>query len=123
MQRRRRDAEKTRRWTGLDTPDFVLGKRTQMRPDWSRHPTGIDALGGDAPFIMEPDCGGRLFGALWAQGMAVAHALRAGRRSVAYLLYPQQINPAASCGPGPAMLDAPQDPRYPRHLHQPSLIA
>jgi hypothetical protein len=36
-------------------PDFVLGKPLEMRPDWSRHPTGMDALGGDAPFIMEPD--------------------------------------------------------------------
>ena len=69
------------RWTGLDTPDFVPGKPPEMRPDWSRHPTGMDALGGDAPFIMEAGRQVPAVRALGAEGRAVAHALRAGGES------------------------------------------
>ena len=43
------------KWTGNDVPDFVETKRPDERPDWSKHPHGMDALGGDAPFIMEAD--------------------------------------------------------------------
>ena len=43
------------KWTGNDTPDFVPTKRPDMRPDWDKQPRGMDALGGDDPFIMEAD--------------------------------------------------------------------
>ena len=43
------------KWTGNDTPDFVPTKQPDMRPDWSQRPHGMDALGGDDPFIMEAD--------------------------------------------------------------------
>ena len=32
-----------------------------MRPDWSKQPHGMDALGGDDPFIMEADGKCQLF--------------------------------------------------------------
>jgi len=40
------------KWTGLDVPDFEEEKRPDYRPNWSRKPTGMEALGGDDPFIM-----------------------------------------------------------------------
>ena len=49
------------KWVGTDTPDFVPNKRPDMRPDWSKHPTGMDALGGNDPLIMEPDGKCQLF--------------------------------------------------------------
>ena len=49
------------KWTGTDVPDFVAGKRPDYRPDWSKHPHGMDALGGDDPFIMEADGKSQLF--------------------------------------------------------------
>ena len=49
------------KWTGTDTPDFVLAKPPTMRPDWTKHPTGMDALGGNDPFIMEADGKSMLF--------------------------------------------------------------
>ena len=42
-------------------PDFVATKRPGYRPDWSTHPHGMDALGGDDPFIMEADGKCQLF--------------------------------------------------------------
>ncbi len=43
------------KWTGHDVPDYPLDKRPDYRPDWSKHPRGMDAIGGDLPFIMEAD--------------------------------------------------------------------
>ena len=48
-------------WTGLDVPDFETTKRPDYRPDWSKHPHGMDALGGADPFIMEADGQCQLF--------------------------------------------------------------
>ena len=42
-------------WTGTDVPDFEPTKKPSYRPDWSQEPQGMDALGGDKPFIMEAD--------------------------------------------------------------------
>ena len=43
------------KWTGTDVPDFEPTKRPDYRPDFSKPQYGMDALGGDAPFIMEAD--------------------------------------------------------------------
>ncbi|MBE7211800.1 MAG: molybdopterin-dependent oxidoreductase, partial [Gluconacetobacter diazotrophicus] len=48
-------------WTGFDVPDFVASKPPSYRPDFSRHPQGMDALGGDDPFIMQADGKAMLF--------------------------------------------------------------
>jgi formate dehydrogenase major subunit len=103
-----------KKWTGTDTPDFTPTKPPDMRPDWSKHPTGMAALGGDDPFIMEP--GGKCL-------LYVPSGLKDGplpthyepvESPVANPLYRQQINPAAKLWPRPGNeLHEPQDPRYP----------
>jgi formate dehydrogenase major subunit len=50
--------EQARRWTGLDVPDFDPLKPPSYRPTPGAR--GIDALDGDAPFIMHPDGRGHL---------------------------------------------------------------
>ena len=47
--------EAAEKWTGTDVPDFEPTKKPSYRPDWSKEPQGMDALGGDKPFIMEAD--------------------------------------------------------------------
>ena len=49
------------KWTGFDVPDFVATKKPSYRPDFSQHPQGMDALGGDDPFIMQADGKAMLF--------------------------------------------------------------
>jgi formate dehydrogenase major subunit len=46
-------------WTGYDTPDFAKTKRPRAPGDSKK--TGLDALGGDQPFIMIPDGRGWLY--------------------------------------------------------------
>jgi formate dehydrogenase major subunit len=46
-------------WTGDDTPDFDARKPPTYRPDADGR--GMDALAGDAPFIMNPDGRGWLY--------------------------------------------------------------
>ena len=97
-----------------DTPDSVLGKPPGMRPDWSRHPTGMDALGGDAPFIMEPDGRCLLFVPSGLKDGPLPTHYEPVESPVANPLYQQQVNPAAKLWPRPGnVLHAPQDPRYP----------
>ncbi len=47
--------EAAEQWTGTDVPDFEPTKKPSYRPDWSTEPQGMDAIGGDKPFIMEAD--------------------------------------------------------------------
>jgi formate dehydrogenase major subunit len=48
-----------KKWTGLDVPDFVVPRPPDAPADWKKG--GMDALGGDSPFIMKPDGKGWLF--------------------------------------------------------------
>ena len=108
------DAEHER----LDRPRHAglrrRASRPSMRPDWSKHPTGMDALGGDAPFIMEPDGKCLLFVPSGLKDGPLPTHYEPVESPVANPLYPQQINPAAKLWPRPGNeLHAPQDPRYP----------
>ena len=47
--------EAEEKWAGTDVPDFEPTKRPDYRPDFSKPQHGMDALGGDKPFIMEAD--------------------------------------------------------------------
>jgi formate dehydrogenase major subunit len=47
------------RWVGYDVPDYTLTKAPTMRP--VRGGIGMDAIGGNEPFIMKPDGKGWLF--------------------------------------------------------------
>ena len=101
-------------WTGDDVPDFVATKRPDYRPDWSARPHGMDALGGDDPFIMEADGKCQLF---------VPTGLKDGPLPVHYepvespvknAMYPQQYNPAAKLWTREGNeVHAPEDPRFP----------
>ena len=102
------------KWTGLDTPDFVPTKPPTMRADWGKHPKGMDALGGDDPFIMEADGKCMLY---------VPSGLKDGPLPVHYEpvespvfnpLYSQQISPATKLWPRPGnTYHAAGDPNYP----------
>jgi formate dehydrogenase major subunit len=107
------DAEREK-WTGNDTPDFVLTKRPDMRPDWSKRPHGMDALGGNDPFIMEADGRCLLFVPSGLKDGPLPTHYEPVESPVENQLYPQQTNPAAKLWPRPGNeLHAPQDPRFP----------
>jgi formate dehydrogenase major subunit len=102
------------KWVGADTPDFVPTKAPTMRPDWSKHPKGMDALGGDDPFIMEADGKCQLFVPSGLKDGPLPTHYEPVESPVANSMYPQQINPAAKLWPRPGNeLHAPQDANYP----------
>jgi formate dehydrogenase major subunit len=107
--------EAGREWTGLDTPDFPKTKPPSFMPAIGA--SGIDALGGDAPFFMHADG----LGWLWVptglkDGPLPAH-YEPLESPVANAVYPQQTNPAAERRERPDNAWAtPQDPRYPHVL-------
>ena len=83
-------SEADSKWTGTDVPDLEETKRPDYRPDWSKCPHGMDALGGADPFIMEVDGQCMLFASsgladgplvslcamAWACPLPMIHALR-----------------------------------------------
>ena len=89
------------RWTGLDTPDFVPTKAPTMRADWSRQPTGMDALGGDDPFIMEADGKCMLFVPSGLKDGPLPTHYEPLETPVSNPLYKQQANPAIRLWPRP----------------------
>jgi formate dehydrogenase major subunit len=102
------------RWVGTDTPDFVPTKPPDMRPDWSKHPKGMDALGGNDPFIMEADGKCQLFVPSGLKDGPLPTHYEPVESPVANPMYSQQSNPAAKLWPRPGNeIHAPQDPRYP----------
>ncbi|MBV9251353.1 MAG: molybdopterin-dependent oxidoreductase, partial [Acetobacteraceae bacterium] len=106
------DAEQ--RWTGKDRPDFLPTKKPSMRPDWSKHPRGMEALGGNDPFIMEPDGKCLLFVPSGLKDGPLPTHYEPVESPVANPLYSQQHNPAAKMWPRPGNnFHEPQDPRYP----------
>ena len=103
-----------KKWAGTDTPDFVPTKPPDMRPDWSTQPEGMDALGGDDPFIMEADGKCQLFVPSGLKDGPLPTHYEPVESPVANPMYRQQINPAAKLWPRPGNeIHAPQDPRYP----------
>ena len=102
------------KWVGTDTPDFVPNKRPDMRPDWSKHPTGMDALGGNDPLIMEPDGKCQLFVPSGLKDGPLPTYYEPVESPVPNPLYSQQNNPAAKLWARPGNeLHEPEDPRYP----------
>ena len=103
------------KWTGTDVPDFEETKRPDYRPDWSKRPHGMDALGGADPFIMEVDGQCMLFAPSGlADGPLPTH-YEPVESPVRNPLYPgEQLNPAAKLWTRPGNeLHAPEDPRFP----------
>ena len=74
----------------------------------------MDALGGDDPFIMEPDGKCQLFVPSGLKDGPLPTHYEPVESPVANPMYRQQINPAAKLWPRPGNeIHAPQDPRYP----------
>ncbi len=102
-------------WTGTDVPDFEPTKRPDYRPDWSKYPHGMDALGGDAPFIMEADGQCMLFVPSGLKDGPLPTHYEPIESPVGNLLHPNRpINPAAKLWqrPGNELHEA-GDPRFP----------
>ena len=101
-------------WTGTDVPDFVKTKRPDMRPDWSKHPAGMDALSGADPFIMEADGRCALFVPTGLRDGPLPTHYEPVESPVHNPLYGQQRNPAAKIWERPGNeIQAAQDPRFP----------
>ena len=102
------------KWTGTDVPDFVVTKRPDERPDWAARPHGMDALGGDAPFIMEADGKCQLFAPSGLKDGPLPTHYEPVESPVANALYGRQYNPGAKIWSRPGNeLHAPMDPRFP----------
>jgi formate dehydrogenase major subunit len=102
------------KWTGTDVPDFVATTPPGYRPDWSRRPHGMDALRGDAPFIMEADGKCQLFVPTGLKDGPLPTHYEPVESPVRNPLYGQQSNPSAKLWPRAGNeLHAPEDPRFP----------
>ncbi len=103
------------KWTGTDVPDFIATTRPDYRPDWSTHPHGMAALGGDAPFIMEADGLSQLFAPSGLKDGPLPTHYEPVESPSRNLLFPQrQSNPVAREWQRPGNdVHAPEDPAYP----------
>ena len=83
------------KWTGNDVPDFVPHRRPDYRPDWSTHPHGMDAHGGQLPFIMESDGYCQLFVPSGLKDGPLPTYYEPLESPVHNVMYGQQHNPTA----------------------------
>ena len=82
------------RWTGPDVPDFEPGKAPGYRP--APEAKGMEAIAGDAPFIMKPDGRGWLFAPMGVKDGPLPTHYEPLESPVPNLLYPdQRSNPTA----------------------------
>jgi formate dehydrogenase major subunit len=103
-----------RQWVGPDIPDFEENKPPDYQPDWSKHPTGMDALGGDCPFIMLSDGKLSLFTPSGLKDAPLPTHYEPVESPVKNPLYAQQSNPVAKIWErADNRLHAPADPRFP----------
>jgi formate dehydrogenase major subunit len=93
--------EATRRWTGVDRPEFALDKPPDYTPDWSQRPVGMDAHDGCSPFMMIEDGKAGLFTPAGVTDGPLPTHFEPVESPVRNLLYRQQINPAAKLWPRP----------------------
>ena len=103
------------KWTGTDVPDFEPTKRPDYRPDWSKQPHGMDAIGGDAPFIMEADGQCMLFVPSGLKDGPLPTHYEPIESPVFNALHPnRQVNPVAKLWQRPGNeLHEGGDPRFP----------
>ena len=104
--------EDQRRWTGLDVPDFEPTKPPDYRP--AQDATGMEAIGGDSPFILKPDGKGWLFAPGGAKDGPLPTHYEPVESPVPNALYTQRENPTALMHEEPLNAFArPEDPDYP----------
>jgi formate dehydrogenase major subunit len=110
------DSDK-RKWVGHDAVDFELTKSPDYRPDWSKKPSGMEALRGTDPFIMIADGKCSIFvPAGLKDGPLPAH-YEAVESPVRNAFYAQQDNPAAKKWPrADNVYHGVNDARYPHVL-------
>jgi formate dehydrogenase major subunit len=86
------------RWVGPDVPDFEPGKAPAYRPQPDSR--GMEAIAGDAPFIMKPDGRGWLFAPMGAKDGPLPTHYEPLESPFANLLYPdQRSNPTVETYP------------------------
>ena len=107
--------EAAEKWTGTDVPDFEPTKKPSYRPDWSKEQHGMDALGGDKPFIMEADGQCMLFAPSGLKDGPLPTHYEPIESPVANALHPnRQSNPVAKTWGRPGNeLHGMGDPRFP----------
>ncbi len=107
------DAEQDK-WVGRDDPDFVADKPPDYTPDWSKRPTGMDALDGRSPFIMIADGKSSLFVPAGLKDGPLPTHYEPVESPARNPLYGQQDNPVAKKWERPDNpYHAVGDPRYP----------
>ncbi|CAN5591080.1 formate dehydrogenase [soil metagenome] len=80
------------RWDGYDVPDFIPDRRPSYRPEDGA--TGLAAIAGDSPFIMQADGKGWLFAPNGLLDGPLPTHYEPQESVVANELYRQQCNPA-----------------------------
>ena len=105
------------KWVGEDVPDFVATKPPGYRPDFSKRPRGMDAHGGDDPFIMLADGKAMAFVPSGLKDGPLPTHYEPVESPTANPMYGQQDNPGAFRWTRPGNeLHAPADPDYPHVL-------
>jgi formate dehydrogenase major subunit len=107
--------EQRSEWTGNDVPDFEKTTKPTMRPNYWLHPTGMKALSGADPFIMEADGKCQLFSPSALKDGPLPTYYEPVESPVRNPLYPDtQINPATKLWPRPGNeYHEVADPRFP----------
>ena len=109
--------EEEQKWVGPDVPDFEPTKSPQYRPDWAKGPKGMDALGGDCPFIMIADGKLSVFTPSGLKDAPLPAHYEPVESPVHNPLYTQQQNPVAKIWErDDNQLHAVADPRFPYAL-------
>jgi formate dehydrogenase major subunit len=81
-----------KKWVGADVPDFIEERPPDYRP--GKRAKGLDAIGGDDPFIMEADGKGWLYAPSGMIDGPLPTHYEPQESVVRNLLYKQQCNPA-----------------------------
>jgi formate dehydrogenase major subunit len=103
--------EDHKKWTGPDVPDFEPGKSPEYRA--SPDDTGMNAIGGDAPFIMKPDGRGWLFAPTGTKDGPLPTHYEPVESPTPNLLYAQRENPTVERYDVPLNAKNPPDSEYP----------
>jgi len=104
--------EEKKRWTGPDVPDFEPSKPPQYRP--APGSRGMEAIAGDAPFIMKADGRGWLFAPMGAKDGPLPTHYEPMESPVPNLLYPgQRENPTVERYDVPLNPYNPPDSEFP----------
>jgi formate dehydrogenase major subunit len=101
-----------RKWTGVDVPDFPLEKSPEFRPTGNE--SGLDAIAGDAPFMLHEDGRGWLYVPSGLQDGPMPTHYEPLESPVHNALYSRDTNPAVHWFTRQENRFAPPgDPRFP----------